>query len=90
MSETVREALQMAMAENGFEPSLRDVDGVIVNLSSRGFHVGRLVLDVERLARAIDASWSDLLAPLGGMSDGLYRSAERVAAEYARLGEEAR
>jgi hypothetical protein len=42
-------------------------------------------LDVERLVEALDASWGELLAPLGGQSDGLRRSAEKVAAEYARL-----
>lgn len=48
-------------------------------------HLRSAPLDVERLARAIDASWSELLAPLGGQSDGLRRSAERIAAEYSKI-----
>jgi len=44
-------------------------------------------LDVAALARAIDANWADLLAPLGGLPDGVRRSARAIAAEYARLTE---
>ncbi len=39
---------------------------------------------VERLARAIDACWPDLLAPGGGKPDGLLRSAAAILAELER------